>query len=106
MRPRHDSNKAGTITRWLRLPRRRVWPLRFSELPPIPPGEHIQDALDERDWDTPRLADEIGMCERDTEALLQGRLRIESKLADRIAQVIGGTAVYWLNLQDIYDDAV
>lgn len=91
--------------RWMRLPRGKPWPLRVDELDKYLPGEHILETMDERGWDVAHLADALGLCENDADALLSGRMRVEPDLAGRLAGVIGATAVYWMNLQETYDDA-
>lgn len=77
----------------------------MDQLAVCPPGEHILESMDERNWDVGRLAEALGLCRHDAEELLGGRMRVGTELAGKLADVIGGTAVYWLNLQDLYDDA-
>ena len=61
-----------------------------------PPGDTIQDLLDERNMGVSELEDELSLSARDVDRLLSGDLELDEKIADRIEGVFGARASFWL----------
>lgn len=61
-----------------------------------PPGATISDLLRERSWDVAEFAGKLGYHIDDAEDLLDGTARIDSELANRLAEELGSTARFWM----------
>ena len=70
---------------------------------PIHPGEHLAEILDELGISQYRLAKAIGVPPRRINEIVLGGRSITADTALRIAQALGMTPEFWLNLQRMYD---
>lgn len=61
-----------------------------------PPGATIARVMKTREIDASELAEAVGLSLHDFESLLQGRHRVNTKLADALALHLGATARFWL----------
>lgn len=61
-----------------------------------PPGDTIADLLEERGWDLPAFAARLGIPADEAHALLAGTAPVTADLAGRLARLLGGSAVFWL----------
>ncbi len=72
---------------------------------PTIPGEIIEeDILRELKISRRRFATDIGVSEDFLNRLIDGRERIDTDLAERIATFLGTTSQFWLNLQNAVDE--
>jgi HTH-type transcriptional regulator / antitoxin HigA len=69
-----------------------------------PPGETITDLLEERDWTQAQLADRLGSTEEQVQQLIDGEIAISEETAEKLAEILGSTADFWLRLEAIYRD--
>jgi HTH-type transcriptional regulator / antitoxin HigA len=69
-----------------------------------PPGETITDILEERDWTQTQLADRLSSTEEQVQQLIDGEIAISEETAEKLADILGGTADFWLRLEAIHRD--
>jgi Zn-dependent peptidase ImmA (M78 family) len=69
-----------------------------------PPGDTIKDALACHSLSSDRLALALGLSTASTGRLLSGDLAIDTRLADGIAGLLGGTRHFWLKREGLYRD--
>ncbi len=74
-----------------------------DNLPPIHPGEFLRDDLEALGVSARKFAERIHVPHNAVTAILNGERGISAKMAHRLAMAFGTTALYWLNLQTIYD---
>ena len=67
-----------------------------------PPGDTIADLLEERDWTQADLAKRLGYTTKYISQLIDGKASINQETAIKLEQVLGSTAVFWLNLEAQY----
>ena len=75
----------------------------MSQIPPIHPGEHLVEILDELGVTQYRLAKAIGAPPRRINEIVRGNRSATADTALRIGKALGMTPEYWLNLQKMYD---
>lgn len=61
-----------------------------------PPGATIARVIKTREIDPSEFADVMGLKAHEFEALLHGKLRLNEKLAEALAEQLGSTARFWL----------
>jgi HTH-type transcriptional regulator/antitoxin HigA len=61
-----------------------------------PPGATIARVMNTREIDPSEFADAMGLKAHQFEALLQGTLRLNDRLAEALAEQLGSTARFWL----------
>ena len=71
--------------------------------PPIHPGEHLAEILEELGISQYRLAKTIGVPPIRINEIVRCRRSITADTALRIGQALGMTPEFWLNLQRMYD---
>jgi len=76
----------------------------FSPRWASPPGDTIQDALEEQGLSRESFAEAIGITTSRLPALLNGREAISVALARRISSAIGGSVEFWLARDGQYRD--
>lgn len=77
-----------------------------TERPPIlsTPGEILKEEfLDPLGITVYRLAKAMGVGETGVSEIINGRRRISTAMAYRLAYALGTTAMFWMNLQTDYD---
>ena len=72
-------------------------------LPPIHPGEHLSEELDELRMSAAELAQQIQVPNECVAEVLAGRESITGDLALRLAHFFGTSPEFWLNLQKLYE---
>ena len=73
------------------------------DIPPIHPGEHLAEYLDEYGLSQYRLAQSIHVSARRINEIVHGKRRITADTALRLGRFFGVGAQFWLNLQTGYD---
>ena len=72
-------------------------------LPPIHPGEMLQEILEDLHVNETDFADAIGVSSTQVTNILKGTHPITAELALRLSRAFKQTPQYWLNLQTGYD---
>ncbi len=72
-------------------------------LPPIHPGEHLRDELDEMGLSARSLASALDIPVNRVTQILKGQRGITADTALRLARYFGTSAEFWLNLQKMYE---
>ena len=72
-------------------------------MPPIHPGEHLMEMLEELGITQHRLARTVGVAPRRINEIVHGRRSITADTALRLGKALGMTPEFWLNLQRMYD---
>ena len=70
---------------------------------PVPPGEHLQEFLEEYHLTRERLAQDIHIPLQQIDGIIQGHQTVTADLALRLSRYFGTTAQFWMNLQAGYD---
>lgn len=61
-----------------------------------PPGDTIEDLLDERGWSKTEFAQRTGFTPKHVNELVKGRATISADAAERLSRVLGSTPDFWL----------
>ncbi len=75
----------------------------MTNVPPIHPGEHLAEMLEELGISQYRLAKTMGTPPRRINEIIHGNRSITADTALRLGQALGMTPEFWLNLQRMYD---
>lgn len=67
-----------------------------------PPGETVEDLLEERSWSQAELAERTGLTRKHINDLVKGRVPITGDTASRLDKVLGGSAQFWLTREAQY----
>lgn len=76
---------------------------RPRDLPPVPPGAHLQDILDELQMTPYRLSRLLHVPQTAVGEILKGKRRITLEMAFRLGRLFGQSPQFWLNAQTDYD---
>lgn len=68
----------------------------------MPPGETLQEVLDDRGWTQKELADRLGVTPKHVNEIVQGKAPISQKLAHDLELVLGVSATFWNNYEAAY----
>lgn len=71
-----------------------------------PPGDTIDDLLEERCWVKADLAQRSGLTTEHVDELVNGRASISADVAERLALVLGSTSDFWLARDARYRAAI
>lgn len=71
-----------------------------------PPGDTIDDLLDERGWTQAQLAERTGFTRKHVNDLVRGRATITADTASRLSTVLGGPVQFWLTREAQYQAAI
>jgi addiction module HigA family antidote len=71
-----------------------------------PPGETIEDLLEERRWTQTELAERTGLTRKHINDLLRGRAHISADTAVRLDKTLGGSPGFWLEREAQYRAAL
>lgn len=71
-----------------------------------PPGETIEDLLEENGWTKAELAERSGFTPKHVNEILKGRAPITADTAGRLSRVLGSTAEFWLTRESQYRAAL
>ena len=74
-----------------------------NRLPPVHPGSVLADELGERDLSASALARALGVPVTRVTDVLNARRGVTADTALRLARYFGGSANFWLNLQQSHD---
>lgn len=72
----------------------------------IPPGETLQDVLDDKLMSQKELALRLGCSQKHVNKIIKGTATITSDFAIRLEDVLGIPAHYWMNLEMNYQETV
>lgn len=72
-------------------------------MPPVHPGELLQEILEEMNISAYALAKSIGKAPIQVSRILAGTSSVTAPMARLIGAALGTTAQYWVNLQAHYD---
>ncbi len=72
-------------------------------MPPVHPGEHLAEFLEEYGLSQNRLAKALHVPPRRINEIVQGKRGITADTALRLARFFGTSAQYWMALQDRYE---
>lgn len=72
-------------------------------MPPIHPGEFIQEILEGLGLSQAALARAIGVSPMRISHVVRGERPVTAELALRFGRAFGQSAQYWINLQNAYD---
>lgn len=61
-----------------------------------PPGETIEDLLEEQGWTQAELGERLGFSAKHVNDLIHGRAPISAAAAQRLSRVLGSTVDFWL----------
>jgi HTH-type transcriptional regulator/antitoxin HigA len=67
-----------------------------------PPGDLIEEVLEERGWTPAELAQRMDFSAKQVNELLKGRAPITADTAERLERVLGNDAGFWLRLEANY----
>ena len=68
------------------------------------PCDLIVDACDARGWTFAELVTRSGLTRQTLRMVCSNRASIDAAVADGLATAFGGTAQYWLDAQDAWDN--
>lgn len=68
----------------------------------FPPGEYLQDELDERGWTQEEFAAIIGRPPAVVNQIISGKRGVSPETAREIGAALGTSAIYWMNLEAAY----
>jgi len=71
-----------------------------------PPGDTIEDLLEEREWTKAEFAERIGFTPKYVNELVKGRAAISADAAGRLSLVLGSTTAFWLEREAHYRAAL
>lgn len=74
----------------------------MTSIPPIHPGDHLAEFLDEFHISQYRLAKEINVPPRRVNEIIHGKRSISADTALRLGCFFGTTPEFWMNLQTRY----
>ena len=74
----------------------------MNDIPPIHPGEHLAEFLEEFHISQYRLAKEISVPPRRVNEIIHGKRSISADTALRLGRFFGTTPEFWMNLQSRY----
>lgn len=75
----------------------------INGLPPVHPGEHVREALDDLGITQAALAKSLGVSAMRISHLVREERPVTAELALRLGRTFGQSPQYWLNLQAAYD---
>lgn len=70
---------------------------------PVHPGMVLQDELDEIGITQAALADHIGVLAKTINEICRGKRGISAEMAFKLAQALGASPQFWLNLQNNWE---
>jgi antitoxin HigA-1 len=76
---------------------------RTTQAVPIHPGEHLAEELQVLGMRPTELARQLQVPPNRITAIVHGQRAITGDTALRLARFFGTSAVFWLNLQSLYD---
>jgi addiction module HigA family antidote len=80
--------------------------IAVSSITPSPPGDTIQDLMDEWGYTNEELARRLGYPTDHLVHLLNGRVPLTDDMAEALSRVLGSSKEFWLNRELIYRKAM
>lgn len=68
------------------------------------PGYYVAEYIETKRINHAEFAEKLGISENLLDKLLDGQLDVTDELARKIANVIGTSAAFWVNLQMAYNE--
>lgn len=69
-----------------------------------PPCETVLDILEDRGWTTAKFAHAMGLQFHEIESFLDNEIKIDADFAQKLENVFGVPADFWLRRQYLYDN--
>jgi addiction module HigA family antidote len=76
---------------------------KLGRIPPIHPGEHLLELLEDWNLTQYRLAKDLGVPQTRIMQIVKGRRSISADTALRLSRYFGMSEEFWLRLQMIYE---
>ena len=73
---------------------------------PIPPGEGLREEVEFRGISTQEMAALCGESVENLEAVYRGAREISTDMADKLEEVLGIGAYFWLNMEADYQETL
>lgn len=73
---------------------------------PIAPGETIKEFLNELEMSQKEFAARLGVSEKHVSQIINGSAEITRTMAEKLESVLGISAIFWLNLENNYQEAL
>ncbi len=70
-----------------------------------PPGDTIQDIIEEKGWTQASLAERLGYSEKHVNQLIKGKVPLTEDAAIRLERVLGSTVRFWLAREAEYRES-
>jgi len=77
--------------------------MKKNHTTPIHPGEVLQDEIEEVGITQSALASHIGVLPKTINEICRGKRGISAEMAIKLSKAFGGTAQFWLNLQNNWE---
>ncbi len=71
-----------------------------------PPGDTIQDLMEERDWNQAELAQRLGSSAKHINQLIKGKVPLSYDMALKLERVLGSTLNFWMNRETNYREHI
>ena len=78
-------------------------PAPKNGLPPIRPGEYLEEILQDRCLSQAAFARLVGLSPMRISHLVRGERPVTAEIALRLGRAFGQSPQYWMNLQNSYD---
>src|SRR5262245_16756482 len=75
---------------------------RFTAAEVFPPGEILKDELEARGWTQTDLGEILGRPARVVNEIITGKRGITPETAKGLAEALGTTAQFWMNLESAW----
>lgn len=72
----------------------------------VPPGETLQEMLEEKNWSVQDFSNISQIPTSDLEGILNSKVKIEEEVAFKLDKATGISRTFWLNLQKNYDATI
>ena len=73
--------------------------MQKTHVPPVHPGEVLKDELEELVLAQTALANHIGVLPKTINEICRGKRGISAEMAMKLSKSLGGSPLFWLNLQ-------
>ena len=77
--------------------------MTHRDLPPVHPGEHLREILEDLDMTPYRLAKALHVPQTAIGEILKGKRAISLEMACRLGRLFGQSPQFWLNAQAHYE---
>lgn len=70
------------------------------------PGETIKDCMDEKEISYPEMAMKMQWSVREVKNLVNAKIKIDSKVAEQLAEIFNVSKQFWINREQYYRDGL